>query len=179
VSMHGIREELLDAQAASLGLPLEKVKIPTSCSMDQYSAIMRAVTERYHDLGYLKVVFGDIFLEDVRRYRETNLSEVGMTAVFPLWERGSREVARAIIDGGYRAITSCVDTRVLDGSLAGREYDDEFLKALPPAVDPCGENGEFHTFIFAGPVFKSRIGFRKGEIVLRENRFSYCDLIPE
>jgi diphthamide synthase (EF-2-diphthine--ammonia ligase) len=133
--------------------------------------------EGYYSQGYRKVIFGDIFLEDVRTYREENLGKVGMEAVFPLWGKDSRDLADAFIEGGFKAITTCVDSQVLGKDFAGRGYTKRFLEDLPPGADPCGENGEFHTFVYGGPIFNREVPFSPGEIVLRDNRFFYCDLI--
>jgi len=124
------------------------------------------------------VVFGDVFLEDVRRYREDNLSKVGMRGIFPLWGRDTGELARTFVDLGFEAVITCVDTHLLDGGFVGRAFDRQFLSELPASVDPCGENGAFHSFVYDGPVFGERIAYTKGEMVLRENRFQYCDLMP-
>ena len=128
--------------------------------------------------GITAVAFGDLFLEDIRRYREEKLSQVGMKAVFPLWNRDTRELANSFLNAGFKAILVCVDSESLDRSFAGRAFDESLLSDLPPNVDPCGENGGFHTFVHAGPIFNHPILIRLGEIVLRENRFWYCDLLP-
>ena len=126
-----------------------------------------------------KVVFGDIFLEDVREYRESNLSKIGMTAIFPLWGKKPQELAKEFIDLGFKAIITCVDSTFLDDTYIGHLYDDNFLLSLPSNVNYCGENGEFHTFVYDGPIFSYPIEFKKGEIVFREDRFFYIDLIPK
>jgi uncharacterized protein (TIGR00290 family) len=178
ISMHGVRRILLEQQTASLGLPLEEVLISADMSSEEYGARMREVLERHQARGVSSVVFGDVFLEDVRRYREDNLSKVGMGGLFPLWGRESRELAHAFIDLGFEAVITCVDTHLLDGGFVGRVFDRQFLSELPASVDPCGENGAFHSFVYDGPVFGERIAYTKGETVLRENRFQYCDLMP-
>lgn len=178
ISMHGVRRFLLEQQAASLGLPLEQVSIPADMSSEEYGARMREVLERYLAQGVTGVVFGDIFLEDVRRYREEKLSAVGMRGIFPLWGREPMEMARAFIDLGFEAVITCVDSNLLDGRFAGRVFDERFLAELPASVDPCGENGAFHSFVHAGPIFSERVSCTKGEVVLRDERFYYCDLVP-
>jgi uncharacterized protein (TIGR00290 family) len=178
ISMHGVRRALLERQADSLGLPLHAVLIPPQCINAAYEARMKGALEEHFARGVRHVAFGDIFLEDLRVYREKNLALVGMQALFPIWRRDTRELAREFVRQGFRAITVCVDPRVLDASFAGRELDANFFAELPPGVDPCGENGEFHTFVFDGPVFKMPIAFRVGEKVLRDG-FCFCDLLPE
>jgi len=178
-SMHGVRESLLDVQAQALGLPLEKVFIPDDCSHQVYEQRMEAALKNYRSVPSLAVCFGDIFLDDLRKYREDKLAGAGLKAVFPLWKENTAHLAQRFLDLGFKAIVTCVDTQALDASFSGSLYDKEFLGRLPAGVDPCGENGEFHTFVYDGPVFKKKINFTKGEIVLRENRFSFCDLVPQ
>jgi uncharacterized protein (TIGR00290 family) len=178
VSMHGVRVSLLEEQASSLDLPLIKVTIPQGSSNEQYESAMRNVLSRAQADGVTAVAFGDLFLEDIRRYREEKLSQVGMEAVFPIWKRDTRELADSFLKAGFKAVLVCVDSRFLDRSFAGRAFDESLLADLPHSVDPCGENGEFHTFVYAGPIFNRSIVVRLGEIVLRENRFWYCDLLP-
>ncbi len=178
VSIHGVRRALLEEQAASLGLPLEEVFIPKNTSDGEYEARMGEVLEKYRASGVSAAAFGDIFLEDLRRYRENNLSRIGMKAIFPLWKRDSAELARAFIRLGFKAVITCVDSHALDRTFAGRIFNEGFLSEIPPSVDPCGENGEFHSFVYDGPLFRKEISFTRGEVVLRENRFWYCDLIP-
>jgi len=179
VSMHGVRVLLLDQQAEALGLPLVKVPIPQTASNEEYEARMREVLTREYANGVTAVAFGDIFLEDIRRYREEKLAQVGMKAIFPIWKRNTRELAVEFIEAGFRAILTCVDSKQLDGSFVGRAFDHSLLRDLPEGVDPSGENGEFHTFVYAGPSFSHLIPVRKGEIVVRESRFYYCDLLPD
>jgi uncharacterized protein (TIGR00290 family) len=179
ISMHGVRISLLDQQAKALAMPLVKVAIPQSANNEQYESRMREALARERANGVTTVAFGDIFLEDIRRYREEKLSQVGMKAVFPIWKRDTRELALEFINAGFRAILTCVDSKQLDSSFVGRTFDRSLLRDLPSKVDPCGENGEFHTFVYAGPIFGQPIPVRKGEIVLRENRFYYCDLLPD
>jgi uncharacterized protein (TIGR00290 family) len=177
ISMHGVRRALLERQAESLGLPLHAVLIPPQCVNTTYEERMKEALAQHFARGVRRVAFGDIFLEDLRAYREKNLAQIGMQALFPIWKRDTRELAREFVRQGFRAITVCVDPRVLDASFAGRELDATFFAELPPGVDPCGENGEFHTFVFDGPVFKSAIAFHIGEKVLRDG-FCFCDLLP-
>lgn len=179
VSMHGVRKALLEQQALSLGLPLEEVYIPQECSNEQYEARMQETMGRCAHAGITAVAFGDLFLEDIRAYREKKLSRAGLKAHFPLWHRKTTELARFFIDRGFEAVVTCVDSQALGFSFVGRNFDDGFLLDLPPGVDPCGENGEFHSFVGDGPLFRERIPFKKGEVVLRENRFYFCDLVPD
>ena len=178
ISMHGVRVSLLEKQAKSLDLPLIKVTIPRGSSNEQYESAMRKAMVDVQADGITAVAFGDLFLEDIRQYREEKLSQVGMKAIFPLWNRDTRELANSFLNAGFKAILVCVDSESLDRSFAGRAFDESLLSDLPPNVDPCGENGEFHTFVYAGPIFNHPILIRLGDIVLRENRFWYCDLLP-
>jgi len=178
ISMHGVRNSLLEQQIESLGFPLEKVHISKDSSNEEYEAKMKNALLRYQAQGVSSVAFGDIFLEDLRRYREKNLSKIGLKGIFPLWMRNTAELARTFIDLGFKAIITCIDSKFLDKSFAGRVFDKQFLSELPSSVDPCGENGEFHSFVYGGPIFKSEIPYEKGEVVLRDNRFYYCDLMP-
>ena len=178
ISIHGVRCVLLEQQARSLGFPLEKMLISKGASDEEYEREMLRILTRYLASGVFSVVFGDIFLEDVRKYREGILSKVGMKGIFPLWKRDTRQLARTFIDLGFKAVITVVDSKVLGKEFVGRRYDTQFLAALPANVDPCGENGEFHSFVYDGPIFSERVPFTKGEIVLRENRFYYCDLVP-
>ncbi|MHB8425704.1 MAG: Dph6-related ATP pyrophosphatase [Gammaproteobacteria bacterium] len=178
ISMHGVREALLDAQAASIGLPLHKLWLPQTPSNDEYEQKMRAALEGFKARGIRHVAFGDLFLEDIRRYRKRNLAQVNMECLFPLWQRPTHKLAREFIALGFKAVLCCVDGEALDGGFSGREYDEQLLQQLPSRTDPCGENGEFHTFVYAGPVFKHAIHFTRGEHVTRDERFYFCDLIP-
>jgi uncharacterized protein (TIGR00290 family) len=178
ISMHGVRRELLERQAQSIGLPLHEVRIPPQCINPIYEARMEEALRVHLEKGVRKVAFGDIFLEDLRTYREKRLARVGMTALFPIWKRDTRELIRSFHAHQFRAVAVCVDSKVLDPGFAGRELDDSFFRDLPPHADPCGENGEFHTFVFDGPIFKSPIPVRTGEIVNRDG-FVFCDLLPE
>jgi uncharacterized protein (TIGR00290 family) len=177
ISMHGVRRELLERQAQSIGLPLHEVRIPRQCVNPIYEARMEEALRIQLENGVQKVAFGDIFLEDLRAYREKNLARIGMTAIFPIWKRNTRELIRSFYANRFRAVAVCVDSKVLDPSFAGRELDDSFFRDLPPHADPCGENGEFHTFVFDGPIFQSPIPVRTGEIVNRDG-FVFCDLLP-
>ena len=178
ISMHGVRRALLERQAASLGLPLHAVLIPPQCINATYEARMKEALNLHLAHGVQRVAFGDIFLEDLRAYRERNLAQLGMEALFPIWKSDTRELARDFLRLGFRAVAVCVDPRVLDPSFAGRVLDESFFDDLPAGVDPCGENGEFHTFVFDGPVFRAPIRFVAGEIVMRDG-FCFCDLLPE
>ena len=178
ISMHGVRRALLERQAHSLGLPLQAVLIPPQCSNAIYEQRMKEALTEHYARGVRRVAFGDIFLEDLRAYREKNLARIGMQALFPIWKRDTRELAREFVQQKFRAITVCVDPRVLDASFAGLELNASFFADLPPGVDPCGENGEFHTFVFDGPIFESPVAFRTGGKVLRDG-FCFCDLLPE
>jgi len=177
ISMHGVRRELLVKQAQSIGLPLHEVRIPPQCVNPIYEARMEEALRVHYDAGVRAVAFGDIFLEDLRAYREKNLTRIGMTALFPIWKRDTHELIRTFRAAGFRAITACVDPQVLDRSFAGRELDASFFRDLPPNVDPCGENGEFHTFVFDGPIFRKPVPVSAGEVVERDS-FIYCDLLP-
>ncbi len=178
IAMHGVRRELLRLQADSLRLPLHEVFIPPQCVNAIYEARMEEALRLFYNQGVRTVAFGDIFLEDLRAYREKNLARIGMTALFPIWKRDTRELIQFFHAQHFRAIASCIDAKVLDPSFAGRELDESFFRDLPPTADPCGENGEFHTFVFDGPIFQSPIPIRTGEIVNRDG-FVFCNLLPE
>ena len=178
ISMHGVRRELLHRQAQSIALPLHEVRIPQQCVNSIYEARMEEALRIHFDQGVRKVAFGDIFLEDLRAYREKNLARIGMTALFPIWKRDTRELIRSFHANKFRAITVCVDPKAIAPTFAGRELDDSFFLDLPPHADLCGENGEFHTFVFDGPIFQSPIPIRTGEIVNRDG-FIFCDILPE
>jgi uncharacterized protein (TIGR00290 family) len=177
VSMHGVRESLLDRQTEALGLRGWKVPIPSPCPNEVYEREMARVLGEIRQLGVSAVVFGDLFLEDIRRYREAKLAEVGMQGLFPLWGRRTDRLAREMIDVGIRATLTCIDPRKLDRAFAGRSFDGALLEALPEGVDPCGENGEFHTFASDSPSFRSPISFAVGEVVDRDG-FVFADLVP-
>jgi len=177
ISMHGVRRVLLEQQAALLDLSLETVPISKCSSNEEYEAKMKEKLICYRQKGITSVVFGDIFLEDLKKYREDNLAKVALKGVFPVWKRDTHELAAAFMDLGFKAIITCVDSKFLDKSFAGRVFDKQFLSDLPSGVDPCGENGEFHSFVYDGPIFSGRISFTKGQVVLRDDRFYYCDLV--
>jgi len=177
ISMHDVRSILLKHQANSLGLPIEKVYIPMNSSNDECEAKIGEVLQKYLTAGVSSVVYGDIFLEDLRKYREDNLAKVGMKAIFPIWKMDTTELAHRFISLGFKAIITCTDSNFLDKAFVGRLYDQQFLSELPSTVDPCGENGEFHSFVYDGPIFEKRVPYTKGEIVLRDNRYWFCDLV--
>jgi diphthamide synthase (EF-2-diphthine--ammonia ligase) len=175
VSMHGVREEILRAQAAAAGLPLMTVPLPWPCSNDIYERRLRAAVDRAVADGFTHVAFGDLFLEDVRKYREDRLAGTALTPIFPLWARDTRALAREMIAGGLRARVSCLDPRVLPRDLIGAEFDERFLARLPAGADPCAERGEFHTCATAGPMFSAPIPIEPGEVVERDG-FVFGDL---
>ncbi|MBN4072145.1 diphthine--ammonia ligase [Flavobacteriales bacterium AH-315-E23] len=168
ISQHGVRVELLEAQADSLGLKLHKAMVPEWPTMESYNELMAQTLQLYKDKGIDVSIFGDIFLEDLRKYREEKLAEAGFRGVFPLWKIPTDELAREFIELGFKAVIVCVDENHLDESFAGREFDEELLRDLPDKVDPCGEHGEFHTFVYEGPIFKNPILFEIGEVVYRK-----------
>jgi uncharacterized protein (TIGR00290 family) len=177
ISMHGVRRKLLEKQAKSIGLSFHLTALPKNVSNEEYGEIMKKEMLYFKSKSIYHVVFGDIFLEDIKDYRESNLSKIGMKAIFPLWKKNTEELAREFINLGFKAIITSVDSKVLESSHVGNIYNYKFLNSLPSNVDPCGENGEFHTFVFDGPLFSHPIRFQKGEIVFRENRFYFIDLI--
>jgi uncharacterized protein (TIGR00290 family) len=174
--MHGVREELLDRQAGSLGIHLEKVLIPYPCPNAVYEEKMRNTLSLWKERGVTHVIFGDLFLEDIRRYREANLSQLDLTPVFPIWGTDTTSLAREMLEVGFRAVLTCVDPKKLDGKFAGRQFDSSLLEDLPPMVDPCGENGEFHTFVYDGPIFRESIPVEIGQSVLRDG-FQFADVL--
>jgi uncharacterized protein (TIGR00290 family) len=175
VAMHAVRAELLQAQAEAAGLPLMTVPIPHPCPNEIYEAQMSAAIARAKAEGFTHVAFGDLFLEDIRRYREERMQGTGLTAIFPLWMRPTGDLAREMLAGGLEAYLTCVDPRVLPRSFAGRKFDETLLADLPPGIDPCGERGEFHTCTVAGPMFSRRIDVAPGPIVERDG-FVFADL---
>ncbi|MCH7927979.1 MAG: diphthine--ammonia ligase [Candidatus Dadabacteria bacterium] len=177
ISIHGVRNELLEKQVQSIGLPLHKVSIPKDSKNEQYESALKKVLLKFKNEGINEIVFGDIFLEDVKKYRDELLDRLDMKGVYPIWKKDSKELARKFIELGFKAVTTCVDSQQIDKKFVGREYDSEFLNDLPNSADHCGENGEFHTFVYDGPLFDKKIEFTKGEIVFRDDRFYYCDLI--
>jgi uncharacterized protein (TIGR00290 family) len=176
ISMHGVRCALLRRQAAATGLPLVEVGIPAGCTNDVYEARMAAAFTAAELAPVEEVAFGDLFLEDIRAYRESRLAAAGRRARFPLWGRDTAALARRFLAAGFRAVVVCVDPRALDSSFAGREYDEAMLADLPAGVDPCGENGEFHTFVTAGPIFTGPIACTRGRVVERDG-FVFADLL--
>ncbi len=193
VSMHGLRKDLLELQAKSIGIPLVTVKLPKEPSMEDYNHIMSATVEGLQEEGYTRCGFGDIFLEDLRTYREEQLKPYGIKAHFPLWKRNTKALVEEFIGLGFKAIVICTKATLLDESFVGRALDANFLRDLPSNVDPCGENGEFHTFCYDGPIFKEPIKFKLGEKVFRAYKtpkgadeqkkdsnmgFWFCDLVP-
>jgi diphthamide synthase (EF-2-diphthine--ammonia ligase) len=177
VAMHAVREELLDRQAAAANLPVWKVPLPWPCPNEDYEALMRGVFDRARAEGIDEIAYGDLFLEDVRAYREQRHAGTGIGARFPLWGTPTRELAHAMLGGGLRATLTCVDPRQLSADFVGRAFDEDFLGQLPPTVDPCGERGEFHTFAHAGPMFATPVAVVPGEVVERDG-FVFADLLP-
>ena len=188
VSMHSVQEILLEQQAESIGLPLIKIYFPEDVSMELYGNIMKKSIQRLINDGFKFSIFGDIFLEDLKKYRERKLAEINLKGVFPLWKRDSKGLIQQFISLGFKAITVSVNAKLLDESFVGREINEAFLNDLPSTIDMCGENGEFHTFVYDGPIFSKPIQFKIGEKVLKtyksentdtwDNSFWYCDLIP-
>ncbi len=197
VSMHGLSVALLEQQAEAIGIPLQKIELSGNVSLKSYDKKMRSSMENLVAKGYEYAFFGDIFLEDLRAYREEKLAEVGVKAIFPLWKQNTKDLLLEFLEKGYKAITVCVNAKLLDESFCGRILDESFIQDLPNNVDVCGENGEFHTFVFDGPIFKKPVSFSIGEKVLKtytpskddeddcfkkdtswDTAFWYCDLIP-
>ncbi len=176
VAMHAVRRALLEAQAAAAGLPLRVVSIPWPCSNEVYEAAMTQAMRAARVEGVEAIAFGDLVLVDIRRYREERLAPLGLVPLFPLWGRPTRGLAEEMIASGLRAWLTCVDPRVLPESFAGRSFDRELLEALPSGVDPCGENGEFHTFAWDGPMFRNPLSLRRGEVLTRDG-FVFADLL--
>jgi uncharacterized protein (TIGR00290 family) len=177
VSMHGVREELLRGQLAAAGLPAIIVRIPYPCPNEIYEQKMAAAMQEAKARGITHIIFGDLYLEDVRAYREERLKDIGVTPVFPLWQRPTAALAREMIEAGVEAHLATVDLKKVPGSFAGRRFDAALIDALPAGIDPCGENGEFHTFVSAGPMLARKIPVRVGETVERDG-FAYADLLP-
>jgi len=178
VQSHGVRQELLDRQIEALGLPVVKVMLPSPCPNAAYEARMEEAFGKLKSEGVAHIVYGDLFLQDIRAYRDRQMAAAGMIALFPLWGRDTRELAGAMIASELEARIACVDTRRLDRSFAGRNFDDGFLRDLPSGVDPCGENGEFHTVVTAGPIFAAPIATSVGEIEERDGS-AFADILPE
>ena len=200
VTMHGVRQELLEQQAKSIGIPLQQIMLQESPSMEAYNKLMRNTMLPLKEQGYTHAIFGDINLEDLRQYREQQLSQIGMQAVFPLWGKPTSELVREFIDLGFKAVVVSINARLLDESFVGHILDDSFINDLPAGVDPAGENGEYHTFVFDGPIFKSPVKYTLGETVLKtygapadaddscfkkedkpayDTGFWFCDLLPQ
>jgi len=202
ISMHGVRVELLDQQAQSIGIPLKKLMFPEMPTMESYNQVMKEALMQFKSEDIHASIFGDIFLEDLREYREKQLKKVKMKGIFPIWKRPTSELVQEFIKLGFKAIVVCVNDRFLDQSFVGREIDHRFLNDLPCNVDPCGENGEFHSFVYAGPIFSHPINVKRGDIVHKKyqpckkekfednngykghdnvfkNGFWYCDLLPQ
>jgi uncharacterized protein (TIGR00290 family) len=177
VAMHAVRRALVQAQADRLGLPLHLVELPNPCPNDVYEARMAVAMADATASGVAHMVFGDLFLADIRAYREAALAGSGITPLFPLWQRPTDRLARDMISSGIRAVITCVDPAQLDADFAGRQFDEHLLAELPTSVDPCGENGEFHTFVYDGPGFSSAIDVDVGEVVERDG-FVFCDVRP-
>lgn len=196
ISMHGVRVELLVRQAKSLGIELHEISLHGNVSLADYNSVMAEAVEKLKSEQFTHSVFGDIFLEDLREYREKELHRVGIEAVFPLWKRDSSNLMETFLEAGFKAITVCVNSKFLDKFYCGKIIDKDFLASLPEGVDPCGENGEFHTFVFDGPIFKKPIDFKVGEVVEKfytpssskddcfkkeekswDTAFWYCDLL--
>lgn len=177
VAMHGVRVELLQAQADALGLPLWQIPIPSPCPNEVYERAMAAAVTRAVDEGFTHMAFGDLFLEDIRRYREERLAGTGLTPIFPLFGVDTTKLAREMVAGGLRARLTCVNPKVIDAKFAGRDFDASLLDELPASVDPCGERGEFHSFAYAGPMFSAPIAIQSGEIVERDG-YVFADVLP-
>ena len=178
VCMHGVRTALLEQQAAALGLVLDKIYLATNEPQEGYDAKMQTYLTRCRERDIEAVIFGDLFLQDVRQYRQRNLAKAGMQAVFPLWGQDTKALAERFLHVGFQAIITCVDLHALAPGFVGRRYDSGFLTDLPLEADPCGEHGEFHSFVYDGPVFHRPVPFQTGHTIVRENRFAYLDLIP-
>lgn len=175
ISMHGVRRELLHRQAEALDVQVVEARIPIAASNDRYEQAMREVLAPFRDGGATQIAFGDLFLEDVRAYRERLMASAGMEPVFPIWGRDTSELARQFLALGFRAVLVCVDPRQIDSRFCGREYDQTLLAELPATADPCGEKGEFHTFVYDGPIFRAPIEIRLGQCVERDG-FCFCDV---
>jgi uncharacterized protein (TIGR00290 family) len=178
ISHHGVRVELLEQQAAALGIPLHILYLSqANCSLEDYEILMKKTMLEYKDKDVLTVAFGDVFLQDLREYRQRNLAKVGMKAIFPIWGRDTTEIVRTFIALGFKAYLTCVDREKLGREFAGRPIDADLIRDLPDGVDPCGENGEFHSFVYDGPMFQKPVGIGVGEVVLRDVRY-FADLVP-
>jgi uncharacterized protein (TIGR00290 family) len=190
ISMHGVRRSLLEAQAASIGIPLQTIELPEQPTMQEYEEMMPKKLNELKSSGYNKAIFGDIFLEDLKNYREQKLKQLNIDCIFPLWKMDTTELIKEFIALGFKAIIVCVNENYLGKSFCGRMIDESFINDLPANVDVCGENGEFHSFVFDGPIFKQPIKFSKGETVYKlydapkqkdasaKYGFYFCDLLP-
>lgn len=178
ISMHGVRRELLEKQVTALDLSLQRISITKGATNEEYERKFIDACAGYIDQGIDSIVFGDLFLEDIKRYRDEFLARHDLHGIYPVWQRNTTEFINRFIELGFKAIVTCVDGKVLGPEFAGRIIDESFVSSLPATVDPCGENGEFHTFVFDGPNFKQPIPFRKGDIVQRDG-FWFCDLLPD
>lgn len=195
IIQHGVREELLEAQAGSIEIPLHKLFLPENPDMEIYNSAIRESLMKFKEEYIHTGIFGDIFLEDLRKYREEKLAEVNVNAVFPLWKMNTHDLIKNFVESGFKAVIVCVNENYLDKSFAGREIDKSFINDLPAGVDPCGENGEYHSFVYDGPIFRRPVKFKRGKIIKKiyvpssnssedyarvpETVFRYCDLIPE
>jgi uncharacterized protein (TIGR00290 family) len=179
ISIHDVQRILLELQALALRIPLEELFIPKGVSDAEYEDNLLKSLKKHRDNGVSSVVFGDIFIEDIKKYRECILEKAGMKGIFPLWEQDTRKLARTFIGLGFEAVITSVDSTVLGKDFAGRKYTEKFLMDLPVNVDPCGENGEFHTFVYNGPIFYDKVYFKKGALRLKDNRFYSCDLLVD
>jgi uncharacterized protein (TIGR00290 family) len=177
VAMHAVRRELVESQAERLGLPLWPVELPWPCSNAEYEKELGDACRRAMESGITAVAFGDLFLQDIRDYRERQMASIGLAPVFPVWKIPTHELAHELIAARVKSKITCIDLNRLDASYAGRDYDDEFLRSLPPGIDPCGENGEFHTFVYDAPEFRRPIEVRTGERFERDG-FVFADILP-
>ena len=177
VAMHAVRRSLVESQAAAAGLPLWSVPLPWPCSNEQYESLMAETCAKAVEAGIEGIAFGDLFLEDVRAYRTRQMTGTGLEPLFPVWGIPTEKLAREMVASGLRAVLTCIDTRKLDAKFAGCQFDDHFLSSLPEGVDPCGERGEFHSFVYAGPMFEQEISVLAGERIMREH-FAFADLVP-
>src|SRR5487761_585261 len=177
ISMHGIRKELLQMQSRSLGIPVEEVWIPKNATNEVYEARPSEAIRKYANQNVSSVVFGDLFLRDIREYREKFLQKLGVKCIFPIWGEDTTALAKFFIDSGFKAIICCVNPNLVGKEYCGREFDKSFLSEIPESVDPCGENGEFHTFVYHGPIFKEKVEAKVGDVVNRDG-FYFADILP-
>ena len=179
ISMHNVHRNLVEQQSGSIGIPLEVVSFDPDDGFDSYETSMRRTLNEYQQQGVSAVVSGDIFLEELRKVREDNLAQIGLRGIFPLWKRNTRELAETLVQNGFKAVITSVDTAVLSSNFLGQVIDTQFLASLPPGVDPCGENGEYHSFVFDGPYYQAPIQFTLGKVTSYDDRFYYYDLLPD